>query len=96
MDYDPVDRAPTARQVLAAWAVCLGMAGLAVGLTAARHGLSNAAAADPMAAAEPGSQTMDGAQIPVFVLCQPDPQQRLVVLAQGTEEPLSPRIEHCG
>lgn len=95
MEYDPGDHALTTRQVLAAWAVCLGIAGLAVGLTAGRHSLTNAAAAGPTAAA-PSPPAMNGVQIPRFALCRPEPQQRLGALAQGTEEPVSPPIEHCG
>ena len=48
MDYDPRDRTPTTGQVLAAWAVCLGIIGLAAGSTAGRHDVTTAAAVDPM------------------------------------------------
>ena len=33
-DYDPINHAFTARQVIAGWIVCLGVGSLAIGLTA--------------------------------------------------------------
>ena len=33
-DYDPINHAFTARQVIAGWIVCLGVVSLAIGLTA--------------------------------------------------------------
>jgi hypothetical protein len=97
MDYDPRDHMPTARQVLAAWVLCLGMIGLAVGLTAMRHDLtSTAAAADPIAVAPLADPSaMDGLRIPRFALCPPDPTRRSVAVAQRRQGSMSLPIDHC-
>jgi hypothetical protein len=97
MDYDPRDHMPTARQILAAWVVCLGIVDLAVGLTVVRHFTSAAAAADPIAATRPADpSTMDGVRIPRFALCCLDPARRSVAAAQQPQGPMSLPIDTCG
>ena len=96
MDYDPRDHMPTARQVLAAWVVCLGIVGLTVGLAAKRHDLATAAAAEPIAAAPPADPSvMDGVRIPRFALCCTDPARRSVAVAQRPQRPMSLPIDTC-
>jgi hypothetical protein len=91
MDYDPRDHTPMARQVLAAWVVCLGIIGLTVGLTGVRHHLAAAAAvaqpADPRA--------MNGVRTPRFTLCRPDPTRRSVAMARPHQGPMSLPIDRC-
>jgi hypothetical protein len=97
MDYDPRDHMPTARQVLAAWVVCLGIIGLIVGLTAMRRDFTAAAAADPIAATPPADPpVMDGVRIPRFAVCCPDPARRSVAAAQQPQGPMSRPIDTCG
>jgi hypothetical protein len=90
MNYDPRDHTPMARQVLAAWVVCLGIIGLTAGLTAVRHHLTTAVAIDPIAAAQAaGSSAMNGVRIPRFTLCGPDPARRSVAMAQPHQGPMA-------
>lgn len=98
MDYDPRDHMPTARQVLAAWAVCLSIVGLTVGLAAMRRDFTATAAADPIAAAAAPAapSVMDGLRNPRFAVCCPDPARRSVAVAQRPQGPMSLPIYTCG
>jgi hypothetical protein len=96
MDYDPRDHRLTARQVLAAWAVCLGIIGLTVGLGVVQRGFTVRAAADPIAAAPPADPpVMEGVRIPRFVQCCSDPARRSVAVAQLPQGPMSLPIDTC-
>jgi hypothetical protein len=52
MSYDPFEHRPSPREIVAAWIICLGIAGLGVGLTAGHE--APAAAPQPMPAAQAG------------------------------------------
>jgi hypothetical protein len=97
MDYDPRDRNPTTGQVLAAWAVCLGIIGLAAGSTAGRHDVTTAAAVDPIAAAASAElPALIGARIPRFALCCSDQPPRPVAMAHRLQGLMSLPIDRCG
>jgi len=94
MGYDPRDHIPTARQVLAAWVVCLAIIGLAAVSTAA-HDLTGAAADPIAAAASAGRPAMNGVRTPQFALCRPDPPRRSAAAAQRLAGPISLPIDRC-
>src|SRR6202041_3673064 len=48
MSYDPADYRPTARGTVAAWVICLGIAGLGLALVTGRGRLTPAACAQPV------------------------------------------------
>jgi len=67
MNYDPLDHLPTTRQLIAAWIVCLGIAGL-LGVTGRGWGVATAAATDPTeVATAPARCPMAGVRLPEFV-----------------------------
>jgi hypothetical protein len=97
MDYYPRDHKPTARQVLAAWVVCFSIIGVTAGLAAMRRDFTATAAADPISATPSADRpVMDGARIPRFVQCCPDPARRSVAAAQPPQGPMSLAIDSCG
>jgi hypothetical protein len=94
MGYDPRDHIPTARQVLAAWVVCLSIIGLAV-VSTAGHDLTGAAADPIAAAASAGRPAMNGVQAPQFALCRPDLPRHSAAAAQRLAGPISLPIDRC-
>jgi hypothetical protein len=92
MSYDPNDQVVTWRQVLAGWILCLGIAGLAVALTAEHHSISAVQAVDssPIAGPAMGGR-MTGTRIPHFVTCATE-EADAVTTARGPASPPDP----CG
>jgi hypothetical protein len=76
MSYDPIEHRPSARQIVAAWLICLGIAGLALAFTAGREAPAAAESEQPVAAraGDPGWYPMAGVRIPDAhpVLAQPN------------------------
>jgi hypothetical protein len=81
MSYDPQDHAPSPKQVVAAWAICLAILGSALGLTILHHDVVPDAAADPAktkVTAKPAR--LAGVHIPEFGICQAEPLQHSTAL----------------
>ena len=66
MGYDPFEHRPAARDIAAAWVICLGIAGLGLALTVGRDALTAAASARPAhtRAGDPSGCPMAGVRIP--------------------------------
>jgi hypothetical protein len=66
MGYDPFERRPAARDIVAAWVICLGIACLGLALTAGREALTTVASPQPAhtMAGEPSCCPMAGVRIP--------------------------------
>ena len=66
ISYDPFEHRPSAREIVAGWLICLGIAGLALAFTAGREAPAAAASAQPVAAraGDPGRYPMAGVRIP--------------------------------
>jgi hypothetical protein len=66
MSYDPFEHRPSAGQIVAAWLICLGIAGLALAFTAEREAPAAAVSGQPVAvrAGDPGRYPMAGVRIP--------------------------------
>ena len=94
MSYHPQDHDPTARQVAAAWVVCLGIVGLALGMTAAHQGI---ATADPelVAGALDRCSTIR-ARIPRFAQCRTVAADASIGLAPAQRAAIVPPLDHCG
>jgi hypothetical protein len=71
MDYEPHDHRSTGKEVVVAWVVCLGIAGLGLGMTAQGRAVATAAVA-PTVVSAPEPCAMTGARIPTFALCRTD------------------------
>ena len=95
MSYDPRDRIPSARQVVAAWVICLGIAGLALGMTVGRRDTATAAAADRTHVAKAAAPyPMTSLRIPRFVVCRADPPPP-APSASAKRGPVSVPIDNC-
>ena len=90
MDYDPRDHTPTARQLLAAWTVCIGMVGVTVSLAPSRHDLADFAA-DTITVADPAATS--GVRVPRFATWRYDLAR--CASAQRFQGPMSLPIERC-
>ena len=79
MAYDPKEHAIAGRQVAAGWIVCLVVVGLALGLTAKREPVSQAAlaATRPITTAST-PDPLSGAHIPRFIQCRSRLDQSVV------------------
>jgi hypothetical protein len=96
MSYDPQDHIPSARQIIAAWVVCLGIAGLALGMTAGRQEFVPEAAADPVhVAGAPDPCPMAGVRIPTLAVCQADQAGRATSLAHRDRGAMSLPASKC-
>jgi hypothetical protein len=98
MSYNPQDHSPSTKQVVAAWAICLGIAGLALGLTLMHQDVVPDAVADSMSArvaAYPGPGPLTGVHIPEFAICQVEPGQRLSIGERRLRGPMAAQATHC-
>jgi hypothetical protein len=77
MSYDPFEHRPSVRQIVAGWLICLGIAGLALALTAGREAPAAAESEQPVAARAggPGRDPMAGVRNPDAhpALAEPNP-----------------------
>ena len=97
MSYDPEDHAPTARQVAAAWGVCLGIVLLALGMTAKHPDLSTAADAAPeLIAGAPDRCPMSRVRIPRFAQCAGAQADASLGFVPANRAAIALPIEHCG
>jgi hypothetical protein len=97
MSYDPKDHAITGKQAAAAWVICLGIAGLALGM-ATRQGPPSeaAAAATPQVAAVVAEPPLSGVHIPRYAQCCSKEGHRPVSLAEARPGTLPSPIATCG
>ena len=97
MSYDPKDHAITGKQAAAAWVICLGIVGLALGVTA-RHGPAPAvaAASTPQIAAATAPSPLTGVHIPRYAQCCAKEGPRPLGLAEARSGVVPPPIETCG
>ncbi|HTW50857.1 MAG TPA: hypothetical protein VME45_03070 [Stellaceae bacterium] len=64
MSYDPFERRPTAREIVAAWVICLGIAGLGLALTVGREAPATATAARALRGTAHDPEGMAGVRLP--------------------------------
>jgi len=64
MSYDPFERRPTAREIVAAWVICLGIAGLGLALTVGREAPAAATTAQALPGAAHDPDGMAGVRLP--------------------------------
>src|SRR5271163_2164119 len=98
MSYNPQDHTPSMKQVVAAWAICLGIASLALGLTLMHQDVVPDAVADSTnarVAAYPGPGPLTDVHIPEFAICQMDPGQRSSVDERQPRGPMAAPATHC-
>jgi len=96
MDYDPRDHIPTLRRLLAAWVLCLGIGGLAIGLSAIRFAPSRIVAAGSSVTGPPADlPAMTGARIPRFAAYCPKPPPHSIAVAPSPQGPMSLPIDRC-
>jgi hypothetical protein len=92
MGYDPFEHRPAARDIVAAWVICLGIAGLGLALTVGREVLSANASAQPAHTMAGGLVRcpMAGVRIP---LARPTPDKPSALLGSRflRGEPANPR-----
>jgi hypothetical protein len=87
---------PSPKQVVAAWVVCLGVVGAALGLTILHHNVVPDAVADPTkAAATTKSAPLAGVHIPEFAICQAEPNQRSTAVDPRGHGPTSASANQC-
>src|SRR5436309_8999358 len=97
MSYHPEDHAPTARQVAAAWVVCLGVVALALGMTAAHQGISTASAVDlDRVAGALDHCSTSRVRIPRFAQCGTVAADASSGLAPAKRAAITLPIDHCG
>jgi hypothetical protein len=96
MSYDPHDHRPSTKHVAAAWIICLGIVGLALGLTTGHRDVVPDAVADPMhATATEDLHSLAGVHIPEFAVCRTDEAQSSSAIAPRNRGPMSAPVGQC-
>jgi hypothetical protein len=96
MHYDPKDHIPSAKAVAAAWIICVGVAGLALGMTAAQRDFVRPAVATPASVAKvPKPDPLTGVRIPEPAMCRADPTYRTRLPQQQIQGPMSVPVDQC-
>jgi hypothetical protein len=97
MSYDPKDHTITGKQAAAAWVICLGIIGLALGVTA-KHGPAPEAEAAhaPQMAAATYPPPLSGVHIPRYAQCCSKEGPRPLDLAAARPGVVPPPLATCG
>jgi hypothetical protein len=96
MSYDPQDRMPSPKQVIAAWVIRLGFGGLALGLTVGSHDVAAVAVADPTHATLPvDTRHSAGVRIPEFAVCRAEPDRHSSTPMRQQHAPMSAPENRC-
>jgi hypothetical protein len=96
MSYDPQDHTPSTKQVIAAWAICLGIVVAALGSTIERRDVVPDAVADTThTVATAKSPPLTGVHIPAFAICRAKPDRRSPALGPRQRGPMSVPGSQC-